>query len=151
MGEGIQEILEEIKEEVVEEIKEHVEPVVEISAAEIALAQRKLMVEANPELYAEQTVSAVEIAEKERSLKETKEFVVGAIALAKAFSAEMGDGFQSSDLINLARKIAVDAAFRDSLWEAAKGAQLIPQEVKEANAAEIALELGQAILDSLKK
>jgi hypothetical protein len=95
-------------------------------------------------------ISAAEVAKEELKLKETKEFLKGAISLAKAFSAEMGDGFQSSDLINIARKLSVDAAFRESIWEAAKGIQSIPQELKDASAAEIALELGQTALDSLK-
>jgi hypothetical protein len=95
-------------------------------------------------------ISAAEVAQKELRLKETKEFVKGAISLAKAFSAEMSDGFQSSDLINIARKLSVDSAFRESIWEAAKGIQSIPQELKEAGAAEIALEVGQTVLDSLK-
>jgi hypothetical protein len=95
-------------------------------------------------------ISAAEIAKEELKLKETKEFLKGAISLAKAFSAEMKDGFQSSDLITIARKLSVDSDFRESVWEAAKGIQSIPQELKEASAGEIAIELGQTVLDSLK-
>jgi hypothetical protein len=122
----------------------------EISAAEIAMEERKARIAENPEAYAEQAISAAEIAVKQRRLKETSEFVIGSIALSKAVMAELHDGFQASDLINLARKISVDAEFRELLWEAAKGIPAIPQELKEADATEIALELGQIVLDSLR-
>lgn len=122
----------------------------EISAAEVAMEERKQRMIENQESYAEQEVSAAEIAAQQKKLKETSEFVVGAIALSKAVMAEMQDGFQASDLINLARKISIDEQFRETLWEAAKGVQSIPQEIKEADAKSIALELGQIVLDALK-
>lgn len=83
-------------------------------------------------------------------LKETKEFVAGAIALGKVISAELQDGFQSSDLIDVAKKLASDESFREKVWEAAKGVQHIPQELKDASAVEIATEIGLVAIDALK-
>lgn len=83
-------------------------------------------------------------------LKETKEFIVGAVALGKVIAAELSDGFQAADLMDLAKKLSSDEAFRAKVWEAAKGIGQIPEELKEAPAAKIVLEIGQAALDALK-
>lgn len=83
-------------------------------------------------------------------LKETKEFVVGSIALTKVIISELSDGFQSSDLIDLAKKLASDEEFRNKVWEAAKGAQHIPAELKAAPTLESIAEIGAIVLDALK-
>jgi len=96
-------------------------------------------------------ISAAELARIELKLKETKEFVKGCIDLGKVISSEMQDGFQSSDLISIARKLAVDVKFRETIWEAVKGLQNIPEELRQENPADIAIELGSLVLDNLRK
>ena len=96
-------------------------------------------------------ISAAEEAKKAQKLKETKEFVAGAIDLAKLLSAEFKDGIQPSDLIDIARKVSLDQAFRTKMWEAVKGIQTIPSELQASSPVEILTELGQAVLDSLTK
>jgi hypothetical protein len=95
-------------------------------------------------------ISAAELAKIELKLKETKEFVRGAILLGKLFAKEMGDGFQSSDLITVARKIAVEEQFREILWDAVKGVQKIPEEIKNEQMTDLAIHLGSTVLDSLR-
>ena len=78
-------------------------------------------------------ISAAEQAKIDLKLKETKEFVRGAILLGKLFAKEMADGFQSSDLITIARRIAVEEQFRITIWEALKDVQKIPEEIGRAH------------------
>lgn len=83
-------------------------------------------------------------------LKETKEFIVGAIALAKVISMELKDGYQARDLVTIASKIAGDSGFRAHVWNALQGIQNIPQELKETPTIEIITEIGTVTLDALK-
>jgi len=95
-------------------------------------------------------ISAAEQAKIDLKLKETKEFVKGAILLGKLFAKEMGDGFQSSDLITIARRLAVEEEFRITIWEALKDVQKIPEEIKNEQVTDLAIHLGSTVLDSLR-
>lgn len=63
-------------------------------------------------------------------MKETKEAIVGLIALAKEVVELSKDGLQPADMMVLVSKIAADEAFRTKLLNAVQGLEKIPAELQ---------------------
>ncbi len=62
-------------------------------------------------------------------MKETKEALVGIIALAKEVVELSKDGLQPSDIMVLVSKLAADEAFRTKCLNAVQGLEKIPEEL----------------------
>lgn len=63
-------------------------------------------------------------------MKETKEAIVGLIAVAKEIVALSKDGLQPADLVVLMTKAASDEVFRNKLLNAVQGLEKIPAELQ---------------------
>jgi hypothetical protein len=63
-------------------------------------------------------------------MKETKEAIVGIIALAKEIVELSKDGLQPSDMMVLVSKLAADEIFRTKLLNAVQGLEKIPAELQ---------------------
>jgi hypothetical protein len=62
-------------------------------------------------------------------MQQTKEAIVGLIALAKEVLELSKDGLQPSDMMVLVSKLAADEVFRTKLLNAVQGLEKIPEEL----------------------
>lgn len=62
-------------------------------------------------------------------MQQTKEAIVGLIALAKEVVELSKDGLQPSDMMVLVSKLAADEVFRTKLLNAVQGLEKIPEEL----------------------
>jgi hypothetical protein len=62
-------------------------------------------------------------------MKETKEALVGLVALAKEVIEVSKDGLQPADMMVLVSKLAADEVFRTKLLNAVQGLEKIPEEL----------------------
>lgn len=83
-------------------------------------------------------------------MQQTKEALVGLVALAQEIIALSKDGLQAADAVALASKIASDEAFRNKLIAAAQGMEQIPAEVVPVTLEKV-IELVIALVSELKK
>lgn len=75
-------------------------------------------------------------------IQETKEAIKGIAELLVVVKDLAKDGIDLSDAVALGSKIVSDEAFRGALVKAVQGAQNIPAEVKDLDAAEVGELLG---------
>ena len=75
-------------------------------------------------------------------IQETKEAIKGIAELLVVVKDLAKDGIDLSDAVALGSKIVSDEAFRSALVNAVQGAQNIPAEVKDLDAAEVGELLG---------
>lgn len=75
-------------------------------------------------------------------IQETKEAIKGIAELLVVVKDLAKDGIDLSDAVALGSKIVSDEAFRGALIKAVQGAQNIPAEVKDLDAAEVGELLG---------
>lgn len=75
-------------------------------------------------------------------IEETKEAIKGIAELLVVIKELAKDGIDLSDAVALGSKVVNDKAFRDALVKAVQGAQHIPAEVKDLDAAEVGELLG---------
>jgi hypothetical protein len=83
-------------------------------------------------------------------IKETKEMLIGALALAQVVVELMKDGFQVTDLTSFWLKLQTDAEFKAKLVAAYENYSAIPEEVKHLNAEESFELIGAALPEILK-
>lgn len=93
------------------------------------------------------------MAEEKIGIKETKELldVVGKLAL-KIIEIS-GDGFQVKDAYDIAMFVLRDPSFKGLVWEAVKGVNKIPSEIKDLDAVEagdLVAETVGCIIEALK-
>lgn len=87
-----------------------------------------------------------------QGIKETKEALIGAVALAVVVIKLSKDGLAMDDLSALVAKFVSDPEFRAKLEEGAKGIEKVPAEIKDISFAE-GLELAAVLpqlLEALK-
>jgi hypothetical protein len=75
-------------------------------------------------------------------IQETKEAIKGIAELLVVVKDLAKDGIDLSDAVALGSKIVSDEAFRSALVNAVQGAQNIPAEIKDLDAAEVGELLG---------
>ena len=75
-------------------------------------------------------------------IEETKEAIKGIAELLVVVKDLAKDGIDLSDAVALGSKIVSDEAFRGALVKAVQGAQNIPAEIKDLDAAEVGELLG---------
>jgi len=75
-------------------------------------------------------------------IQETKEAIQGIAELLVVIKELAKDGIDLSDAVALGSKVVSDEAFRGALVKAVQGAQHIPAEVKDLDAAEVGELLG---------
>jgi len=75
-------------------------------------------------------------------IQETKEAIKGIAELLVVIKELAKDGIDLSDAVALGSKVVSDEAFRSALVKAVQGAQHIPAEVKDLDAAEVGELLG---------
>ena len=75
-------------------------------------------------------------------IQETKEAIKGIAELLVVVKDLAKDGIDLSDALALGSKIVSDEAFRSALVNAVQGAQNIPAEIKDLDAAEVGELLG---------
>jgi hypothetical protein len=75
-------------------------------------------------------------------IQETKEAIKGIAELLVVVKDLAKDGIDLSDAVALGSKIVSDEAFRGALIKAVQGAQNIPAEIKDLDAAEVGELLG---------
>jgi hypothetical protein len=75
-------------------------------------------------------------------IQETKEAIKGIAELLVVVKDLAKDGIDLSDAVALGSKIVSDEAFRGALVKAVQGAQNIPAEIKDLDAAEVGELLG---------
>ena len=83
-------------------------------------------------------------------MKQTKEALVGLIALAKEIVELSKDGLQPADAVALATKVASDEAFRNKLLAAVQGVEQIPAELNPVTLEKV-IDLVVALALELKK
>ena len=83
-------------------------------------------------------------------MQQTKEALIGLIALAKEIVALSKDGVQPADAVVLASKIASDEVFRNKLLAAVQGIEQIPAEIQPVTIEKV-IDLVIALALELKK
>ncbi len=83
-------------------------------------------------------------------MQQTKEALIGLIALAKEIILLSKDGLQPADAVALASKIASDEAFRNKLLAAVQGVEQIPAELQPVTVEKV-IDLVIALAFELKK
>jgi len=81
-------------------------------------------------------------------IKETKEALIGAMALGVFVAARLKDGAQLDDALALGQKFVGDADFKAKVMAAIEGIDKVPAEVKDISFAEV-LELAQVMPELL--
>jgi hypothetical protein len=90
-------------------------------------------------------------------VKETKDALVGVLAVAAVVAERVKDGVGADDVVVLVQKLMADEELKAKLAEAQKDAALIPAELKDLQAAEVveliaaALPSVMAVIAALKK
>ena len=82
-------------------------------------------------------------------VKETKELLVALVKLGKLAAKQLGDGVDLSDAVAIAKALS-DEDFRAALVEGFSGLQLVPEEIKDVDAAEAIALLG-VLYDEIQK
>ena len=62
-------------------------------------------------------------------MQQTKEALIGLVALAKEIAVLSKDGLQPADAVALVSKVASDEVFRNKLLAAVQGVEQIPSEI----------------------
>jgi hypothetical protein len=83
-------------------------------------------------------------------MQQTKEALVGIVALAKEIVELSKDGLQPADVVVLASKVASDEVFRNKLLAAVQGLEQIPAELNPVTVEKV-IDLVIALALELKK
>jgi hypothetical protein len=83
-------------------------------------------------------------------MQQTKEALVGLVALAKEIVLLSKDGLQPADALALASKVATDDVFRGKLLAAVQGIEQIPSEIQPVSLEKV-IDLVIALALELKK
>lgn len=92
----------------------------------------------------------IKMSEEKHGVNETKEALIGLVALGGFVAKRLKDGADLGDLVALAQKLASDQEFVNKLKAAVEGMDKIDDELGELDMQDI-LELVQCIPDLLKE
>ena len=79
-----------------------------------------------------------------QSIKETKEAILGVVALGVYITKRAKDGFDVNDATDFVQKLLVDAEFKAKLTEAVDGIDKVPEEIKNISFVQV-LELASIL------
>lgn len=87
---------------------------------------------------------------RECSVKETKELVVGLLAISALLAKEFKDGVQVADFADIIAKVSANEELKAKIVGAYSGVEKVPSEVKDATVAEVIEILSAALPELLK-